>query len=205
VDTPGTGTSDDEDDLLIQEMTDVLKNGAVGQTNSILLLLDGRETRFDRSLQSMLRQMSYLFGEQWWELMTIGVSNWTYDQCSIDNRNELCSKYPSKCKNETWFEHEINNQLKKKFHLTKNFTFVFTNSGSQTMSNSYDLIQQDHWRKETQKLWDVMSSLEIPFEFKTRDDLSKEIKWLKEHCSRNDIQIKNNIQEDIDLSKKYIV
>ena len=150
MDTPGTGASDEEDEQLIQELTDVLKNGAVGHTNSILLLLDGRETRFDKNLQSMLRQMSYLFGEQWWELMTIGVSFWSYDQWSTDNRNERSTNYPS---------------------------------------NSDDPVQHSHWHQETQKLWDIMSSLETPVEFQTRNDMSKEnkkfkeeIKWLKEHC-----------------------
>lgn len=73
MDTPGFGDSDQEDDLLIQEMMDVLKN-SVGYTNSIILLLNGQKTRFNEALHSMLKQMSSLFGEQWWEFMTIAVS-----------------------------------------------------------------------------------------------------------------------------------
>ena len=125
---------------------------------------------------------------------TKGVSFWTYDQCSIEYRNERCSTYPSKCKNENWFENEINNQLQKKFHLTKNFRFVFTHSHSQTMSNYNDPVQQEHWQNETQKLWKIMKSSETPFEFKTRNDIAKENKelkeenkWLKENCSKTDI------------------
>ena len=72
--------------------------------------------------------------------------------------------------------------------MTKNFTFVFTDSWSQTIPNYYDSDQQKHWKVETQKLWDIMTSLETPFGFKTREDILEEnkemkekIKWLEEH------------------------
>lgn len=127
--------------------------------------------------------------------MTIGVSFWSYDQDEIDDRNEFCTNYPSKCKDEAWFEREINGQLQEKFHLTKNFTFVFTDSWSQTVPNNKDPVQQEHWLEESQILWEIISSPETEFQFKTIDDILEENEEMKEEIKwLNDI-IKNNISD----------
>ena len=62
IDTPGFGDSDNDDDELIDEMMDVLKNNIEG-CNGIVLLINGEEERFDASLQQMIREMQALFGE----------------------------------------------------------------------------------------------------------------------------------------------
>ena len=59
VDTPGFGDSDNDDNLLIDEMMDTLKNTIEG-ANTIMLLVDGSEERFDASLQQMMREMQVL-------------------------------------------------------------------------------------------------------------------------------------------------
>ena len=56
VDTPGFGDSDNDDNILIDEMMDVLKNTIEG-ANAIILLINGEEERFDASLQQMIREM----------------------------------------------------------------------------------------------------------------------------------------------------
>ena len=53
VDTPGFGDSDNDDEILIEEMMDTLAN-VVDHTDTFLLLFDGTETRFDASLQNMI-------------------------------------------------------------------------------------------------------------------------------------------------------
>jgi len=55
VDTPGFGDSNNDDDILIEEMMEILAN-VVDHTDTILLLFDGRETRFDASLQNMIQR-----------------------------------------------------------------------------------------------------------------------------------------------------
>jgi len=194
VDTPGFGDSDGEDDDLLEEMMDVLKN-SIGYTHSILLLISGETTRFSESLQSMLRQMNAMFGDQWWQFMTIGVSFWPYDQASIEERTKLCTNYPDRCRDEAWFANEWNGQFRETFHLEKNFTFVFTDSFSQIKENVNDSLQEYFWHRETQKLWDIATSVNEGFEFRTVDDILEEneamkaeIKWL------NDV-ITNNISE----------
>mgnify|MGYP006903698521 FL=1 len=56
----------------IEEMINVLDN-KLGYANTILLVLEGSVPRFSNSLYAMLRQMTSIFGETWWDFMMIGV------------------------------------------------------------------------------------------------------------------------------------
>ena len=60
VDTSGFGDTDNDDEVLIEEMTNVLVN-VVFHANTILLLFDRRLIRFDANLQSMLKRMTQIF------------------------------------------------------------------------------------------------------------------------------------------------
>ena len=71
MDTPGFGDSDGADNQLIEEMMDVLDN-TLGYTNVILLVIEGSTPRFDDPLRAMLRQMTSIFGESWWDFTLIG-------------------------------------------------------------------------------------------------------------------------------------
>ena len=176
VDTPGFGDSDNDDDVLIEEMMDTLAN-VVDHTDTLLLLFDGRETRFDASLQNMIQSMTTIFGHNWWDYLVIGVSFWAYDQGSIDER-KCYPEYPEYCQDETWFCVERNRQLQEKFNVNRNFTCVFTDSWSQTPGppgfNTDDPLQQDHWKNETGILWDITTSREDTFSFMTIDDILEE-------------------------------
>ena len=72
VDTPGFGDSNGNDNEYIEEMMNVLDN-KLGYTNTILLVLEGSVPRFSNSLYAMLRQMTSIFGETWWDFMMVGV------------------------------------------------------------------------------------------------------------------------------------
>jgi len=203
VDTPGFGDSSDEDEKLIEEMMEVL-DGSLGYSNTILLLFDGQTARFSSGLHAMLRQMSALFGEAWWDYMIIGVSKWSYSQAEIDKRQADCDYYgdPSEnCKNEAWFMREINGQLQEKFHLSENFTFAFIDSFSQSGPALNDTIQQEHYQEETKILWDSATTRNSTFDFKTIDDVLEENANLKAENKRlNDI-IESNITELFSLVK----
>ena len=71
IDTPGFGDSSGKDNQYIQEMMDILDN-KLGYANTILLVLEGSTPRFSSGLEDMLKQMSSIFGEQWWDYMMIG-------------------------------------------------------------------------------------------------------------------------------------
>jgi len=192
VDTPGFGDSDGQDEELIEEMMDVLAN-VIDHSDTLLLLMKGTETRFGEGLQTMIKRMSLMFGHNWWDYVIVGVSFWAYDQDSIEERCD--PYYPEDCKDETWYAQEINKQLQEKFGVNRNFTFVFTDSWSQTKPHIDDPQEQQHWQEETGKLWETTISRPESFPFMTINDFMDEnakqraeIKWL------NDV-ITNNISE----------
>ena len=194
MDTPGFGDSDHEDEELITEMMRVLAN-TLDHADTIVLVLKGTETRFTEGLQTMIKRMTLMFGQAWWDYLIFGVSFWPYDQESIDAR-ECFPDFPQYCKDEAWFAREMNLQAQEKFGITQNFTFVFTDSWSQTAGppgfNTEDPLQQQHWQKETGILWNITTTREEPFSFMTIDDILEEnarqraeIKWLNNVITNN--------------------
>ena len=79
MDTPGFGDSDGNDNQYIEEMMNVLDN-KLGYANTILLVLEGTVPRFSNSLYAMLRQMTSIFGETWWDFMMVGV-RYSFSEC----------------------------------------------------------------------------------------------------------------------------
>jgi len=176
VDTPGFGDSSGRDNTFIQEMMEVLDN-QLGYSNVIVLAVDGGTPRFRDGLTDMLKQMSSIFGETWWDFMMVGVTKWSYKQSAIDERQDDCDFYgdPSdNCHNEAWFIREIQKQLLEKFGLSRNFTFAFMDSFSQSGNNPNDEVQQIHWQEETGKLWKEATGRNETFDFKTIDDILEE-------------------------------
>ena len=50
-------------------------------------------------MQEMLKRMTLMFGQNWWDFVVIRVSFWAYDQDSIDDL--VCSPdYPDFCKDD---------------------------------------------------------------------------------------------------------
>ena len=82
MDTPGFGDSSGRDNQLISEMMEVLDD-KLGYCNAIVLAIDGNTPRFTSGLTDMLKQMSSIFGEKWWDYMMVGVTKWPYDQVRI--------------------------------------------------------------------------------------------------------------------------
>merc|ERR1719500_1455895 len=208
VDTPGFDDSDGEDEVHMEEMMDTLAN-VLGYADTLVLVLKGDTERFTQSLQDMLAKMALIFGSRWWHYLVVGVSFWAYDQDSIDGR--VCDPdYPQYCKDENWFKNNINGVMHEKFGIEQNFTFVFTDSWSQTAGppgyNTDDPLQQEHWQEEAGILWDITVSRDEPFNFMTIDDILEEnarqraeIKWLNDVITNNiselSAQIANNALE----------
>ena len=208
VDTPGFGDSDGSDNKLIEEMMDILDD-QLGFANIIVLTIDGATPRFSSGLYDMLRQMSSIFGETWWDFMMVGVSKWPYDQASIDKRKADCDYYgdPSdNCKNEAWFIRELSQQLEEKFEIQTNFTFAFMDSFSQAGPAQNDDIQQDYWVRETSKLLKEATKRNETFDFKTIDEVLEENAACKEENQRlHDIidqdikQLKEDVNHNSDI------
>ena len=88
---------------------------------------------------------------------------------------------------------EFSSQLKEKFGLTKNFTFAFVDSWSQTINNIDDEVQQPYWIQETEKLWKAATNNNQTFEFKTIDDVLEE----NAACKEENLRLNDIIDEDI--------
>ena len=193
-------------------MMDTLAN-VVDHAGTILLLLEPN-ARFSQSLQTMLKRMTIIFGQDWWSYVVIGVSKWPYDQDSIDDREERCEDRPDKCQDEAWFCREFNAQLREKLQTDEDFKCVFTDSWSQAEDNIGDPVQQEHWIAQTGILWDITVSREEDFHFMTIDDILEEnakmredIKWLQDVITNNITQLSQEIDDnrkDIGINKDRI-
>ena len=74
---------------------------------------------------------------------------------------------------------EISSQLQEELQLKRNFTFIFLEALSQTEANINDQVQQQYWKKETDKLWRKATERRKTFEFKTIDDVHEDNAKLK--------------------------
>ena len=135
--------------------------------------------------------------------MMVGVTKWAYDQASIDKRQADCDYYgenSDKCKNEAWFIRSVSQQLEEKFGVKRDLTFAFMDSFSQSGPNLNDLVQQNHWSEETQKLWTEATSKNDTFDFKTIDEVLEENAACKEENNR----LTDIIEEDIKDLKQNV-
>ena len=133
----------------------------------------------------------------------VGVTKWAYDEASIDKRQADCDYYgenSDKCKNEAWFIRSVSQQLEEKFGVKRDLTFAFMDSFSQSGPNLNDLVQQNHWSEETQKLWTEATSKNDTFDFKTIGDVLEENAACKEENSR----LTDIIEEDIKDLKQNV-
>ena len=167
----------------------------LGYANTILLVLEGSVPRFSNSLYAMLRQMTSIFGESWWDFMMVGVSKWKFSQDAINERNLTCSLMPDNCRDEAWFMTEFNSQFQEKFGINKTFVFAFMDSWSQSPLGINDPVQQEHWRQETDKLWQASTGRNQTFEFMTIDDVLEENAKCKQEVQRLHDIIDDNITE----------
>jgi len=189
VDTPGLGDSDGDDNLIIENMMSVLK-GTIKGANTILLLINGQQQRFNTAIQQMLKQMQALFGAEFWKYTMIGVSFWSYDSRSIAQR-----KY--KGKTEEKFLSDWNALLSKKFHLNLTLPGAFIDSYAKQPWNLDDKGQQAAFSRETQKLFSFANDNKL-FMFKTVDAVLKENLKLKDEVN----YLNNRISNDLDALKQ---
>ena len=100
---------------------------------------------------------------------------------------------PDNCRDEAWFMREFNAQFKEKFGINKTFSFAFMDSWSQSPLGINDPVQQQHWREETDKLWQASTGRNETFEFMTIDDVLEE----NARCKQENIYLHNIIDDNI--------
>merc|ERR1719394_633072 len=187
VDTPGFDDSEGRDSELIEEMMEVL-NMELKYTNVIVFAVDGTTPRFNAGIINMLKQMSAIFSEDWWNFIMIGIMKWPFSQAAINERNRTCTEHPPPsqwCKNEDWIKTEIENQLLENFNINRKLTYAFMDSYSQSGGNNLgDEIQQHHWQEETGKLWREATTKNETFAFRNIDQILEQNKKLVEENIR---------------------
>merc|ERR1719495_575691 len=186
VDTAGFGDSDNNDNDLIDEMMDTLKN-AVKEANALVLLISGEQQRFNSALQQMIREMEALFGETFWDNAIIGVSFWAYDRASVAKREH-------QGKTEENFIREWNEQLQQKFHINRTLQGVFIDANSQDSWAKDDKPQQEAFQRETAKLWKFAQGSDL-FAFRTVQDVLAENKELRDEIKCLNTVLNQNITE----------
>ena len=191
VDTPGFGDTDNDDNKLIDEMVDILKN-VVKKTNVFLLAFNGHSERLDRNIQQMLREMEALFGQSFWNNTVLGVTFWSYDENSIRQRN-------ASGKTEEWWTEMMNAALKENYHLKTNLSAVFIDSYAKMGFNLDDQDQQDAFDRESSKLWTIAQTFDS-FEFKTLEDVLEEY----DECVRTLEGDITDLQKEVTKIEKYL-
>ena len=186
IDTPGFGDSNNDDDELLDEMINALKDN-VKSTNGFVILFNGEDERFDESIQQMLHAIEGMFGKAFWNQTFLGVSHWSYDSKSIMERNFTG-------RNEEWWASEMNRQLKEKFHLQTDLEAVFIDAYAKQPWNINDQSQQEAFDRETENLWNLYHLLPN-FDFKSIEDILEELNEAKEEIEYLNNIIEKNITE----------
>ena len=131
-------------------MVNVLKE-TLEEANVTILCFD-YDNRFDTGIQKMVLELESLFGrERFWDSVILEITKWAYDPVSIMNRNISGITEESALL-------DINTNLKNMFHLNHTLPGVFIDSYSVYYPN--DQIQQDHFIKYSQELWNFAKAKE---------------------------------------------
>ena len=175
----------------------------VNYADTVLLVVPGSLISLSESVQNLLKRISLTFGDGWWDYLVIGVSNWPYDQDSIDERNDECERYPDFCKDENNFKEKFDNIIREDLGQELNLTYVFADSWSQSGDDKNDISQQTYWNMSRDTLWNIIDSRETSFSFKTinqvleeNEEMRGEIKWLNDVIVQNISKLEEKIRNN---------
>eukprot|EP00091_Calanus_sinicus_P023341 TRINITY_DN7828_c0_g1_i3.p1 TRINITY_DN7828_c0_g1~~TRINITY_DN7828_c0_g1_i3.p1 ORF type:complete len:374 (-),score=63.07 TRINITY_DN7828_c0_g1_i3:19-1140(-) len=161
IDTPGFGDSAGDDNILITQMVDSLKN-QIKTANIFVLTMNGQSERFDTLIQQMLREVEALFGTQFWDHVILEATHWSWDEDDVADRGDDA---------EVKWCASMNKEIQTHFlHVSQNFTCVFIDSWARKGNHVNDPDEQAAFKRETAKLWQLTEGFG-PFEFKTLEDI----------------------------------
>ena len=121
-------------------------------------------------------------------------SKFSYSQAMIDYRQMTCELMPAQCRNEKYYDDEINAQLEERFHIGFRLPICFIDSWAKAINNTDDATQQSHFEMETEKLWEFAQNTD-EFQFKTVDEVLEENKQLRDEVDCLNGVIEKNITE----------
>jgi len=160
VDIPGIGCSGQNDKQLLEDMIQFLRND-VNTTNAFVLTFDGLETHFSLSkIEQLVHEIESTFGFSFWDNTVLAVTNWHYDEDSIEKRGNH---------DENWWKEKMNGALQENFHLKSNLDAVFIDACYDYESHDEENILRD----EIGKLWNATLSFD-PFFLLTFDEMKEQ-------------------------------
>jgi len=198
VDTPGFGEDLEVEEMMLNEMVDFLKN-RLEYVDVFLIAFQDSDTRITRSVKSMLKMLSSMFGEGFWNNVLILATRFHYSQFAMSIRSN----------NETSWRQNIRNGLKRTTDRWNSLEAVFIDS----FYDPNDPYQKEKFREGAEEVYRFATTT-TPFrcqDIKTvRSDLrkmeeaKKEIEEMKRNIERNleDIQRQKDDLENSCLMDK---
>jgi len=199
VDTPGFGEDLEVEEMMLNEMVDFLKN-RIEYVDVFLIAFEQSNTRITRSVKSMLKMVSSMFGEGFWNNVLILATKFRYSPDAMSIRSN----------NETSWRQNIRNGLKHTTDRWNSLEAVYIDS----FYDPNDAYQKEKFIEGTNEVYRFATST-TPFrcqDIKTvRSDLrkmeeaKKEIEEMKRDIERNleDIQRQKDDLESSCLMDKH--
>ena len=165
VDTPGFGNSLEEEEASIEQLVDFLKDD-LEYVNVFVLTMKESDRRLTRGLQSMMKLLGRMFGEQFWSFCVLAATHWGYDSRHRDIRNT--SGYGE----DDWVEHvnRLVGEVRGDNHpLQAVFIDTFYDVG-------HSVFAEQKFKENTEKLLQFALERVEPFECKDIEKATLEIR-----------------------------
>lgn len=138
VDTPGFGEDLETEEEMLNEMVDFLKQD-IQYVDVFLIAFSEQDTRITRNVKSMLKMLSSMFGEGFWNNVLILATKYRYSRDAMAIRNN----------NETAWRQNIRNGLKHTTKKWESLEAVFIDS----FYDPSDPHQLDKFQEGTEELY----------------------------------------------------
>lgn len=195
VDTPGFGNTLQEEEANIDQLVDFLKDD-LRYVNTFILTFKESDKRVTLALQSMIKLLGRMFGDQFWDNALIAATHWGYDARKMAIRNS--SGYSE----QSWTEqiNKLFRGLNPRPPLPSVFIDSFYDVGSSAHATSQFIVN-------TQQLLEFSTSRQ-PFECKDiekaileireQEEIMKQLREAKEKLESE----KNNLMYAIEVLKQ---
>ena len=152
IDTPGFGDVPEEDEKTIKGLVGWLKN-EIRFVDVFMIAIPKSENRLTNSMREMLELFQQMFGDEFWINTILVATMWSYDQRSIDRREN---------KTEKWWVDSLNRDVfKKELQVNQELSAVFID----TFYNPDEALEVAKFKENTNKLWSFAMRMQIsPFE-----------------------------------------
>jgi len=160
VDTPGFGVELKEEEDIISGLVDFLKN-ELKFVHAFILTFKEQDKRITAEFRLMVRLLSGIFGDQFWENSIIEATHWSYDEVSrakrtlhnestwTDNINHMFEGVASKKMQSVFIDtyYEVGNTSREIEEFEKNTKKLFDFAVEKDPFPCKDIKQVDHERR----------------------------------------------------------